>query len=216
MRVLSVNVGLPTDFGERHGKILRSGIVKTPVEGPVHITMNGLDGDGQADLVAHGGPHRAVYAYSAAHYRYWMEKRGHDEMAFGMLGENLTIEGCDERSVSIGDQLHIGTAHLEVTYGRIPCVTLGVRMGSQAFPDRFLASRRTGFFLRVIEEGEISAGDEVIQTERGPKSFSVRDALELLYGLDPDRERLAELGTLEALPESWRERARRMAKDGEG
>ena len=207
---------MPADFGERYDRSLKSGIVKTPAEDPIHITMNGLDGDGQADLVAHGGSHRAVYAYSAANYRYWMEEEGHDEITFGMLGENLTIEGCDERSVSIGDRLRIGTAYLEVTYGRIPCVTLGIRMGDQTFPDRFLASRRTGFFLRVLEEGEVSAGDEVIQTVYGPKRFSVRDALELLYGSDPDRERLAALGTTEALPESWRERARRMAKGGEG
>ena len=184
--------------------------------GAVRIAVNGLDGDGQADPAAHGAPHRAVYAYPAAHYRSWMEEEGRDDLAFGMLGENLTIEGDDERSVSIGDRFRIGTAHLEVTYGRIPCVKLGIRMGDPTFPARFLASRRTGFFLRVLEEGKVSAGDAATQTAHGPKRFSVREALELLYGSGPDRERLRELATVDALPDQWREGAVRLTNGGRG
>lgn len=212
VRVLSVNVGMPADLVDRRGRVLKSGIAKMPVEGPVHISNSGLEGDGQADPVAHGGPHRAVYAYPAAHYRFWTEEEGRDDLAFGTLGENLTFEGDDERSMMVGDRFRVGTAHLEVTYARIPCVKLGIRLGDPTFPDRFLASRRTGFFFRVLEEGEVSAGDEAVQTAHGPGRFTVREALELLYGPDPDRERLSELGKVEAMPEQWRERAQRIAQ----
>ena len=215
MRVLSVTVGLPRELRDRRGRIVRSGIVKKPVEGKVIVTKKGLDGDGQADSGGHVGPHRAVYAYPVGHYRSWMEEEGREDLGFGSVGENLTVEGADERSVLIGDRFRIGTALLEVTYGRIPCVKLGMRLGDPTFPDRFLASRRTGFFFRVLEEGELAAGDQATQTAHGPGRFSIREALELLYGTgNADPDRLAELCKVEALPATWRERAERITAAG--
>ena len=209
MHVLSVNIGLPRDMADRRGKVRRTGIVKTPAEGPVRITASGLDGDGQADLAVHGGADRAIYVYPAAHYRAWAEEKGRGEFEFGMFGENLTVEGVDERSVHIGDRFRLGGARLEVSLPRVPCVKLGIRFGDPTFPKRFLASRRTGFFFRVLEEGVAVAGDAFEFDSHGPGEFTVREILELFYGPRPERSRLAEAAHLEALPRAWREDAMR-------
>ena len=213
MRVLAVRVGRPRDLSGGGGRVAQSGIVKAPVDGPVRMTRDGLEGDQRADLKVHGGRKRAVYAYPVAHYRRWAAE-GVDAAASGAFGENLTVEGADERTVHLGDRFRVGRTVVEVTHPRIPCWKLGARVGDAAFPRRFLKSRRTGFFFRVVEEGPVAAGDTLVATVRGPGAYTVRETLELLYGAVPDRDRLRGLAGIEALPKSWRRRASEVAAGG--
>ena len=153
-----------------------------------------------------------MYAYPAAHYRTWAEEESRSDFEFGMFGENLTLEGVDERSAHIGDRFRLGDARLEVSHPCKPCVRLGIRFADPTFPNRFLASRRTGFFFRVLEEGMAVAGDTFDCESHGPGQFTVRETLELFYGTNPEfdgtnpeRSRLAEAAHLEALPYAWRQ-----------
>jgi len=161
--VLSVNVGGIAPYAVGTGN--RSAIVKAPVEGPVAVRGVNLAGDDQADRRVHGGPEQAVYAYSRESYEWWEGELGR-ELAPGMFGENLTLEGIDVDGALIGERWAIGTAVLEVTSPRIPCVKLATRMGDPAFVKRFAAARRPGAYLRIVQEGELRAGDEVRVAER--------------------------------------------------
>ena len=204
MRILSVNVGLPREIPRGDGTVL-SGIVKEPVPGRVPVGPTNLAGDGQADLRVHGGPDKAVYAYPAEHYPRWQAELARDDLTPGrFFGENLTTEGLDEESVHIGDRLRAGTALLEVSQPRVPCFKLALRMNDPAFARPFLASGRTGFYLRVVEPGEVAAGDAISREGRGEGAMSVREVAGLLSdGASPgDLDRAA---ALPALAIGWRE-----------
>lgn len=176
MRVVSVNVGTPAPLGPGPDAPL-SGIVKRPVAGPVEVGPTGLAGDGQADLRVHGGRDKAVYAYPLEHYAAWSAELGRDDLEPGHFGENLTVEGLREDEVRIGDVLRIGTALFQVTQPRIPCFKLAIRMGDPFFAKPFLRSGRSGFYLRVLEEGTLAVGDAIVREERGADPVSVRDML---------------------------------------
>jgi MOSC domain-containing protein YiiM len=157
MRVVSVNVGLPRSVRWR-GRDVTTGIFKEPVEGRVRLQRLNLDGDRQADLAVHGGAGKAVYAYPLEHYAFWREELGQD-LTCGAFGENLTVEGLPlEEEMALGDRFKIGSAELVVTQPRVPCYKLGLRFGRDDMPKRFLASRRSGYYLAVEREGSVGAG----------------------------------------------------------
>lgn len=202
MRIASVNVGMPAPL-RRGDESVPSGIVKTPVAGRVHVGRTNLDGDGQADLRVHGGPDKAVYAYPAEHYGTWAAELGRDDMVPGLFGENLTLEGADEGDVLIGDRFRAGTALLEVSQPRIPCFKLGIRVGDPHFLRPFLQSGRTGFYLRVVEEGDLAAGDPVERVSRGEGGLSVLDAVRLFAGGE-DPGALSRAAATPALEDGWK------------
>ncbi len=166
MKLMSVNVSRPIEVQYRDRPI-KTGIFKKPVAGSVRVQRHNLEGDGQADLDNHGGEHKAVYAYSLDHYAYWRGVLNREEMPYGQFGENLTVAGLDESECCIGDQLQIGSALFTITQPRVPCFKLGIRLGNENMPRLFSESARTGFYLRVLREGTIEAGDAVNIVERG-------------------------------------------------
>jgi MOSC domain-containing protein YiiM len=203
VKVLSVNVGLPREVSWQ-GKTVRTGIFKEPVAGPVALRKLNLDGDQQADLTVHGGPDKAVYAYPSEHYAYWREQFPEINLPWGMFGENLTIEGLAEEQVSIGQRFRIGTTELMVTEPRLPCYKLGLRFGRNDIIKRFLASRRTGFYFRVVGEGMLSAGDTIEPIEQVPSEISVAD-ITALYAFEKNNlTKLRRALETDALPESWK------------
>src|SRR6476469_6361001 len=160
MRIASVNVGLPADL-ETPGGVVPSGIVTRPVAGPVRVGRTNLEGDGQADLTVHGGPDKAVYAYPREHYAAWAAELGRDDLPPGFFGENLTTEGLLEDDVRIGDRLRAGTALFEVSQPRLPCFKLAAHSGEPAIARPMMKTGRTGWYLRVVEEGSVTAGDAI-------------------------------------------------------
>ena len=206
MKLLSVNVGLPREV-EWKGRIITTGIFKDPVPGRVMLRKLNLDGDRQADLTVHGGANKAVYAYPAAHYAYWRDELAGRELPFGMFGENFTVEGLSEDAVNIGDRFSIGAAEVVVTQPRLPCYKLGLKFGRDDMVKRFLASGRTGFYLSVVQEGEVGAGDEIRLISRDPHGITVPDITRLYVSrrYSPDEAELARRAIRDdALPESWR------------
>lgn len=203
MRLISVNVGLPRDIAHR-GQSVSTGIFKTPVAGLVFLRRMNLDGDRQADLRVHGGADKAAYLYPFEHYAFWAAETGRDDFVYGQFGENFTVTGLLEDGVSIGDILQIGAARVQVSQPRSPCFKLGIRMGDDGFPARFAAANRTGFYLRVLEEGKVQAGDAIRILERAAGSMSVRDIFSLRHAGYGTREDYARAAKLPGLSESWR------------
>ncbi len=158
MKIISLQVGRPRTVRWR-GKAITTGIYKEPVDGRIMLRRFNLDGDQQADLTVHGGWGKAVYVYPSEHYAFWRKELPDTQLPYGAFGENFTTEGLDEQSVHIGDRFRIGSAVVEVTQPRLPCYKLGVRFKRSDMPKRFHASRRSGFYVAVIEEGEVGAGD---------------------------------------------------------
>jgi MOSC domain-containing protein YiiM len=208
MNIVSVNAGLPREISWR-GKIVRTSIFKAPVAGPVRVQRLNLDGDAQSDLSVHGGTDKSVYAYPSEHYGFWREELPGTDLPWGAFGENLTTEGLLEGSVRIGDRLRAGTAEFVVTQPRMPCFKLGIRFDRPDMVDRFLRSRRTGFYLAVAREGEIAAGDVVTWVAGDERAVTVADVVALFTkdGTDPDLLRRA--AETEHLPDGWRDRFRK-------
>lgn len=163
--VLQVNVSLPTIVNFNGNKI-ETGIFKKPVSGKVKVRRLNLEGDAQADLTVHGGPDKAVYAYPLEQYDYWKTELSNSNLEWGVFGENLTVEGFDESNVCIGDRMKIGSAMFAVTQPRMPCFKLGIRFGDPTIVKRFYKSGKWGFYLSVLEEGEIETGDEIFVADR--------------------------------------------------
>ena len=208
MRVLAVNVGLPREVVWK-GKAITTGIWKEPVVGRVHLQRLNLDGDRQADLRVHGGPDKAVYAYPSEFYELWSRERPELHLGPGRFGENLTTEGLLDTDVSVGDRFRIGTAELVVTEPRLPCFKLGLRMERDEFVTEFLERGLLGFYLAVVREGEVAAGDEIIEVARDPHGFPVTEVARLYLAGRDDVEGMRRAAGLDALPESWREWFRR-------
>lgn len=204
MKLLSVNVSRPRDVLHQ-GQAVSTGIFKVPVEGRVRLRRHNLEGDGQADLSVHGGPTKAVYAYPAEHYAFWREQLPGVELPWGMFGENFTTEGLREEEVRIGDRFRVGAADVVVTQPRFPCVKLGIKFGRADMVKRFLASRRTGFYLAVGQEGEVGAGDAIELVARDPESLTVAHVFHLYATDEDDWEGLERAIALPALPASWRD-----------
>jgi len=171
--VLSVNVGAPKQIGRSRGTAVLSGIIKEPVQGPVIVRRFNLEGDRQADLTVHGGERKAVYAYPSEHYEHWKGKFPRMAMPWGTFGENLTIEGLLEDSVHVGDTFAIGSAQFAATQPRLPCYKLGIRFGTDEMVRLFLESERTGFYLEVLKEGQIEAGDGIRPLKMHPESQTI-------------------------------------------
>lgn len=204
MKLLSINVAAPQAISY-HGKEVMTGIYKEPVPGRVKVGTLGLAGDAQADLKNHGGIYKAVYAYPFEHYEAWSRELGRNDFAFGQFGENLTITGLTEDSVHIGDMFRISTALLEVTQPRVPCFKLAHKMNLPEFPKQFMTSGRTGFYLRVIEEGEIAAADSIERVKTDPHGVSVREMMRVMHIDREDFAAMAKAVAVPALTPSWRE-----------
>jgi MOSC domain-containing protein YiiM len=212
MRILSVNVGLPREI-EWHGKIVRTSIFKEPVSGSVRVRKLNLDGDQQSDLKVHGGVNMAVYAYPSEHYAYWREELPEASLSWGAFGENLTTEGLLENLVNVGDKFRIGSAEFAVTQPRIPCYKLGIRFGRDDIVKRFLQSGRTGFYLAVTKEGQISAGESIERISVNEEHVTVPDILNLYVAKAPSRDLLKKVSNLSELPASWRDYFRKRLLD---
>jgi MOSC domain-containing protein YiiM len=213
MKVLSVNVGLPRKI-VLDGRPVSTGIYKAPVDGRVKVGKLNLARDAQADLSVHGGPNKAVYAYPSEHYAYWQRELPGMELPWGAFGENLTIAGLLEDEARIGDCFRIGTAVLMITQPRLPCYKLGIRFSRSDMPDRFLASRRTGFYLAVVEEGELGQGDAIERISRDPNGISVAAVVRLHLERDHQDIRLLERALRSAaLPSGWRKRFQRYIEE---
>lgn len=203
MKLISINVGRP-QIVMRDGEPVSTAIVKQPIAGRVMLRTLNLDGDRQADLSVHGGPTKAVYVYPAEHYEYWKHELPDMELPFGMFGENFTTTGFSETSLNIGDQFRIGSATVMVTEPRMPCYKLGIRFGRTDIIRRFLVSERSGFYLSVLEEGEVAVGDEFQLIRRNEPSVTVNDVVRLYSRDKTNRDLLQRAIAVEALPESWR------------
>jgi len=191
-----------------HGRSVTTAIYKQPVGGRVALRKLNLDGDRQADLNVHGGEHKAVYCYPIAHYDYWKGELPGRELPMAIFGENFTTDGLLEASVHLGDQLSIGSAEVVVTQPRLPCYKLGVRFESDDMVRRFLASRRTGFYLAVTREGDVGAGDEINVIGLDPNSVPVSEITRLYITRKYNGEDVAFLRRalrVAALPDSWKE-----------
>ena len=206
MKVISVNVGLPRQVSHEKRQVVTS-IFKEPVEGRVKVTTLNLNGDAQADLSVHGGVDKAVYSYSEEHYDYWKEVYPRIDMPFGMFGENLTTRGLNEDMINIGDQYQIGSSRLVVTQPRMPCYKLGIKFGRMDILEKFVNSQRPGIYYRVLEEGELGAGDSIKLLYRDKNNVTVNDIVSLYINDHNNGENMSKMERatkLEFLPEPWR------------
>jgi MOSC domain-containing protein YiiM len=197
-RVVSVNRGPVRDLLVA-GKPARSGIEKQPATGPTGIGFGGLTGDDYADKVNHGGRDQAVYAYAREDLDWWVPLLGRD-LRDGLFGENITTAGLDVTGALIGEVWRLGTAVVQVTAPRIPCVTFQSWLGEPHWVKRFAAARRPGAYLRVLTEGAVGAGDGVTILSRPGSAVTVADAMQAYYG---DREIMRRLLTVEGRGERW-------------
>jgi len=204
MKIISVNVGLPR-LVLRNDEPVSTGIFKEPVAGRVMMRRLNLDGDRQADLSVHGGPEKAVYVYPSEHYDFWKHELPDMDLPWGVFGENLTTTGLFETEINIGDKFRIGTAEVMVTQPRMPCYKLGIRFGRADIIKRFLVSERSGFYLSVLKEGEVGAGDEFELIEKNASGVRVVDVTRLYSSERENIDLMRRAIATEALPESWRE-----------
>jgi MOSC domain-containing protein YiiM/N-acetylglutamate synthase-like GNAT family acetyltransferase len=207
VKIRSVNVGEPRELKWR-GSTLRSAIVKEPVSSPVRVEALGLDGDTQVDLRVHGGVDKAVYLYPSEHYAVWERQLG-QSLSPGALGENLTSEGILEADLHVGDTVEVGTALLQVSEPRLPCVKLAARYQREDLPRVFKRTGLPGIYFRVLRPGVLGAGDEVRVVSRYPEDWSIARVFRLLTGEEPDRGVEARLAALAPLGRGARDTFRR-------
>lgn len=201
--LISLQVGLPRNVLQGDEQV-STGIFKTPVPSRVMMRTLNLDGDRQADLSVHGGPNKAVYAYPSENYPFWRNELPGVELPWGAFGENLTTSGLQESDVCIGDRFTIGAAEVVVTQPRLPCFKLNLKFGRDDMVKRFLASHRTGFYLRVLREGEVGAGDEIVRVHHDERRVSVVETLLLHLGESNSDELRQRVLQVEYLSPSWR------------
>jgi MOSC domain-containing protein YiiM len=217
MRIISVNICREFTMVTHAGRSEPTGHFKKPVRGPVRVTRESLEGDHIADRIHHGGHDMAVYALSHEIHRFWAARLNRTDLVPSIFGENLTVEGMPDEEVHIGDTFRVQSAGgrpgplLQVSLPRAPCFKLGIAMGDAAFPKAFLETCRVGFYLRVLEEGEVAAGDTIQVASRDAAQFSVRDITRLMYFDQDDKAAAARAAALPALKQSWRERFAQLA-----
>lgn len=215
MKIASLNVGLPREVSW-HGHLVTTGIFKEPVAGRAVLRKLNFDGDRQADLEVHGGKYKAAYCYPLEHYAYWKKELPGRDLPLAIFGENLTTEGMLEESVHLGDRYSVGSAEVVVTQPRLPCFKLGIRFQSDDMVRRFLASRRSGFYVAVTREGEVGAGDEIKEVSRDENRVSIADIVRLYVAkqyTEADAEVIRRALQVAALPEHWKEEfAERLAR----
>ena len=209
--LLSVNVGLPANVAWQ-GRTVYTGIWKRPVDGPRMVRRLNVDGDGQGDLNGHGGEQRAVLAYQIESYRHWQKHFGRDDFEYGAFGENFTIDGLPDDEVCIGDRYRIGEAEFEVTQPRVTCFRVGMRLDEPELPALLVSHHRPGFYLRVIAEGHVQAGDEIVRTRIGRHNLSVADIDALLYLPGRDIGQLRAAVDIPALSPGWQQLVPRTAR----
>jgi MOSC domain-containing protein YiiM len=202
MRIVSLNVARPREVPWK-GMLVSTGIFKQPVERRLMLRRLNLDGDQQADLSVHGGPEKAVYAYPSEHYAFWQRELGRD-LDWSMFGENLTLAGLLEDQVRIGDRYRIGSAEVMVTQPRVPCFKLALKFGRDDIIKRFLESGFSGFYLSVVEEGEVGAGDELEKIGEADGSLTIAEINRLYVHEKTNTELLERAVRLSALPVGWR------------
>ena len=211
--LLSVNVAMPKDVTWR-GRTVFTGVFKDPVAGPRRVRRLNIDGDGQGDKAGHGGEQRAVFVYQMDSYRYWERELGRSDFVFGQFGENFTIEGPSDQHVCIGDRYRIGSAVFEVTQPRVTCYRVGLRMDDPRIPALLVSHHRPGFYFRVLEEGEVQAGDEILKLASGPEQMTVDEVNGLLYLPGHPRQGLLRALRIPALSPGWQASFRALL-DGE-
>ena len=207
--LLSVNVGMPRDVAWQ-GKTVHTGVWKQPVAGPAMARRLNLDGDGQGDLAGHGGEQRAVLVYQIQSYRHWEKHFGRNDLSYGNFGENFTVDGLPDDEVCIGDRYRIGAAEFEVTQPRVTCYRVGLRLGEPRLPALLVSHHRPGFYLRVITEGQVQAGDPIIRTRRGPHHLTVADTDALLYLPGHDLSKVRRAVRIPALSPGWQQSFREL------
>jgi ferredoxin-NADP reductase/MOSC domain-containing protein YiiM len=207
--LVSVNVGMPKNVPWQ-GRTVHTGVWKYPVDSLVLARRLNLDGDGQGDLAGHGGEQRAVLVYQLDSYRHWRQHFGRDDFTYGMFGENLTVDGLTDHQVCIGDRYRIGAAEFEVTQPRVTCYRVGLRLGEPQMAALLVAHHRPGFYMRVITEGHIQAGDAIVKTRTGPGALSVADTDALLYLPGSEQDKLRVAVQIPALSPGWQESFRGM------
>src|SRR3954463_4628836 len=202
-RLLSINVGLPREISWR-GKTVYTSVWKEPVNEPRLVRRLNIDGDAQGDLAGHGGEHRAVFVYQLDSYRYWERELKRADFTFGQFGENFTVEGLADTEVCIGDHYRIGGALFEVTQPRVTCYRVGIRMNVPEMAALLVSHGRPGFYFRVLEEGEVEAGDEIVQVASGPERLNVSEIDALLYKPGHASDKLERALRIPALSAGWR------------
>ncbi len=202
-RLVSVNVGLPQDVAWR-GQTVHTAVWKQPVAGPQWVRRLNIDGDGQGDLAGHGGPNRAVFVYQLESYRYWQHELGRDDFAYGQFGENFTVRGLADDVVCIGDRVEIGQALFEVSQPRVTCYRVGIRMDDPRIPAMLVAHHRPGFYLRVLREGAVQAGDDIVTVARGDEAMTVSEVDGLLYLPGHPAQRVRRALRIPALSDGWK------------
>ena len=211
-RLVSLNVGLPRDVVWQ-GRTVHTGIWKDAVEGPRMVRRLNVDGDGQGDLAGHGGEQRAVFVYQLDSYRYWEGELGRDDFVHGQFGENFTVEGLADDEVCIGDRYGIGTAVFEVSQPRVTCYRVGIRMDDPRMPAMLVSHNRPGFYLRVLVEGEVQAGDEILKVASGPERMTVAEVDALLYLPGHPREGVQRALRIPALSPGWQSSFRALLEE---
>jgi ferredoxin-NADP reductase/MOSC domain-containing protein YiiM len=214
-RLLSVNVGMPKDVPWQ-GKTVFTGVFKDAVSGPRPVRRLNVDGDGQGDLAGHGGEQRAVFVYQIESYRYWENELGRSDFVYGQFGENFTVEGLSDDEVCIGDRYQIGTALFEVTQPRVTCYRVGIRMNDARIPALLVSHHRPGYYLRVLEEGEVEAGDEIVKVASGPQQMTVAEIDALLYLPGHPRQQLLRALRIPALSPGWQASFRALVEGESG
>jgi ferredoxin-NADP reductase/MOSC domain-containing protein YiiM len=207
--LLSVNVGLQRNVPWQ-GRTVYTGVWKHPAQGPQLVRRLNIDGDGQGDLNGHGGEQRAVLVYQIQSYEHWQQYLGRDDFGYGQFGENLTVDGLADNEVCIGDRYRIGEAEFEVTQPRVTCYRVGLRLGEPQMAALLVSHHRPGFYMRVISEGHIEAGDDIVRTRRGPGELSVADTDALLYLPRPDIAKLRLALQIPALSPGWQDSFREL------
>src|SRR5437868_3232136 len=203
-QLLSINVGLPRDLAWR-GEDVHTAIWKLPVQRRIAVRRLNLDGDGQGDLAGHGGEHRAVLVYQMESYRFWQRELGRNDFTYGQFGENFTVDGLSDREVCIGDRYRVGSALFEVTQPRVTCYRIGIRMNEPKMAALLVSHGRPGFYFRVLEEGEVGAGDEIMRVMQGPEGVTVAEVDALLYKPGHPIDRLERALRIPALSPGWRD-----------
>lgn len=202
-RLVSVNVGLPRNITWR-GKTVYTGIWKNPTQGRVKVRRLNIDGDGQGDLAGHGGLNRPVMVYQLDSYRYWERELGRNNLSYGQFGENFTVDGLPDAEVCIGDRYRIGSALFEISQPRVTCYRVGIRMEEPQMPMKLVAHHRPGFYFRVLEEGKVGAGDDIVKVADGTEHMSVAEIDAMLYLQGHTREQLDRALRIPALSEGWK------------
>ena len=214
-KLVSVNVGMPKDVPWQ-GRTVFTGVFKDPVAGPRRVRKLNVDGDGQGDLGGHGGEQRAVFVYQTESYRYWERELGRNDFVYGQFGENFTVDGLGDDEVCIGDRYQIGTAIFEVTQPRVTCFRVGIRMNDPRIPALLVSHHRPGFYFRVLEEGDVEAGDEIRKLASGPEQMPVAEADGLLYLPGHTRQELLRALRIPAFSPGWQASFRALLEGGPG